>query len=87
MSAEKLAELEGLVAKATPGTWFVKDGEICSRLRAPLGDKEANDALIVWLVNNAPAMLRRLARMEEALKAMRETFQRACDALETPEGK
>ncbi len=77
----KLEELDALVKAATPGPWDYVDsvvwiatydshGEPVQQKVADTGD-EANAALIVWLVNNAPAMLRaqaeEIARLREAL--------------------
>jgi hypothetical protein len=83
--ADKLAELERLFAKATMGPWtresdsetswacFLcgKDGQATGEVYPNNGENDA--ALIIFLVNEARALLRRAAQVEEVLKK--------CDAL------
>ena len=74
----KLEELDALVKAATPGPWDYVDsvvwiathdshGEPVQQKVADTGD-EADAALIVWLVNNAPAMLRAQAEDNARLR-------------------
>ena len=81
----KLEELDALVKAATPGPWHVfgsgdlavvgqalthGNSDVC--LMEDVAQTDANAALIVWLVNNAPAMLRaqaeEIARLSRALE-------------------